>query len=87
MSPVPVGHGYEEDAQLMMHTFDADWDIKGARVLTNMSNTYCPRCAGPLAANVEHLCGDRVPKMPKTKPEGGATPGRRKKQNTPGVRK
>ncbi len=68
----------------MIHTFDADWDTKGARVLTNMSNTICPRCKTVVEANVEHLCGDRAPKP---KPERGATPGRRKKQNTPGVRK
>ncbi len=64
--------------------YDAEWNDKGSRVLTNMSNMPCPRFQNTVEANVEHLCGDRAPK---TKPERGATPGRRKKQNTPGVRK
>lgn len=39
----------------------------GARVLSTVY-IKCPRCNYPVAPNVEHLCGDRLPKPDTSKP-------------------
>lgn len=44
-----------------MTNIDADWTDDGARVMSSIA-IACPRCATTVTPNVEHLCGDRVPK-------------------------
>jgi hypothetical protein len=40
--------------------YEAESDDQGARVLTNLGNTPCPRCDALVQPNVEHLCGNRA---------------------------
>jgi hypothetical protein len=51
------------NATLKMTTIDMDWDDKGARVLSSIPFP-CPLCPVLVTPNVEHLCGDRLPKFP-----------------------
>ena len=39
----------------------ADADDDGARVSTSLTGTICPHCGSEVQANIEHLCGNRVP--------------------------
>lgn len=41
--------------------YEAENDDFGARVLTNLQNTPCPRCSVIVQPDVEHLCGNRLP--------------------------
>lgn len=55
-----------------------EWTDTGARVLSSIP-LPCPRCDVQVAANVEHLCGDRAPKPKRahaslTKPKGKGKP-------------
>ena len=42
--------------------YETEWDDRGARVKTNVSNTLCARCKAAIEPNVEHLCGNRLTK-------------------------
>lgn len=49
--------------------YSADCDDRGARVSTNLENTLCPHCKSVVQPDVEHLCGNR---LPRPKRRGGA---------------
>jgi hypothetical protein len=42
--------------------YESDSDDNGARVLTNLANTICPRCKADVVPDKEHLCGNRASK-------------------------
>ncbi len=47
---------------------DMNWTDSGARVFFSTTTAFkvsCPRCGAEVVNNVEHLCGDRVPKPKK----------------------
>lgn len=47
----------------MLRHYDCEWTDDGAKLVTNIPGAACPRCGAVPAADVEHLCGDRVPKL------------------------
>lgn len=50
-------------------SIEMDWTDDGAKALSSLP-IPCPRCQVVVTPNIEHLCGDRLPK-PVKRPKGG----------------
>ena len=51
-----------------------DWTDKGATCLSSSGRFSCPRCGTQLQPNIEHLCGDRIPKPANVKRKSSKRP-------------